>query len=403
MRKGIIMFINLERLKENLYELSRYSEAGKGITRRCFTDAYDKGLAFVRDLMEKAGLNTRIDSVGNLIGRQEGKYKGHPAIIMGSHIDTVPNGGMFDGAVGVLAGIEVVRTLREYSYSNIHPVEVISFYNEEGSAPALTGGTLGSRIMMRVIDINSFLLDNLKKINLSEENLKSAYRDPSTIKNYLELHIEQGRILYDQKIQIGIVTGIVGKKRFLATVKGKANHAGTTPMYARDDALLKALPLIKGVNDIVKQLNNNLVGTVGNIVVKPGVQNVIPGEVEVTIEFRDLEFELIDKAVARIHDLIIKIGDTEIIQVEAKNSSLMDKNVQGQIEKACKLKSLTYKYMPSGAGHDARELAKRVPSGLIFIPSIEGVSHTAEEMTDFNDINNGATVLLETFKLLDNE
>jgi len=397
------MLINASRLKNNLQELSTFSEPGKGITRRCFTDVYDKGLNYVRNLMENAGLTTRLDSVGNLIGRKKGKYNNRSAIVIGSHIDTVPNGGMFDGTVGVLGAIEVIRTLTESQYTNNYPLEVISFYNEESSAPALTGGTFGSRVMMGVININSFLLENVKKINLSEQDLQSAYRDPNTIKNYLELHIEQGRILYDQKIQIGIVTGIVGKKRYLATVKGKANHAGTTPMYDRDDALLKALPLIKGVNDIVREIGTNLVGTVGRIDVKPGVQNVIPGEVEITIEFRDLEFGTIDKAVKKMKDLINKIGDTELIEVEAKNSSLMDKNVQLQIEKACISNSFTHKYMPSGAGHDARELAKKVPSGLIFIPSIEGISHASDEMTDFDDINNGTTVLLDTVKLLDNE
>lgn len=397
------MLINVERLKKNIYELAKFSDEGKGITRLSFTETYKKGINFVRKLMEDAGLTTKVDSVGNLIGRIEGKDKDEPAIIIGSHIDTVPHGGMFDGTVGVLGGIEVIKTLKENRYRNNYPLELISFIDEEGTAPALIGGTFGSRAMMGLIDVDTDLRENLKKVNLSEDDVNSAYRDPNTIKNYLELHIEQGRILYDERIPIGIVTGIVGIWRYVATVRGTSNHAGTTPMYARDDALLKSLPLIKGVNDIAKELDKTLVGTVGKINVKPGAANVIPGEVEVTIELRELEVEIIDEAIARIKDIINKIGDIALKQIEAKHPSLMDKNVQLQIERACQSKSIKYKYMPSGAGHDAREMAKKVPSGLIFVPSREGKSHVPEELTELNDIREGVDVLLESIKLLDME
>jgi len=397
------MFINIERLKKNMYELAKFSDEGKGITRISFTESYRKGINFTRELMEDTGLITKVDSVGNLIGRIEGEDKDKSTIIIGSHIDTVPHGGMFDGTVGVLGGIEVIKILKENGYKNDHPLEMISFINEEGTASVPIGGTFGSRAMMGLIDIDADLRENLKKVNLSENDLNLAYRDPNTVKNYLELHIEQGRRLYDEKIPIGIVTGIVGIWRYVATVRGRSNHAGTTPMYARDDALLKSLPLIKGVNDITKELDKNLVGTVGKINVKPGAANVVPGEVEVTIELRELEVEMINKAIARIKDLIKKIGDTELKQIEAKDSSVMDRNVQLQIEKACQSKNIKYKYMSSGAGHDARDIAKKIPSGLIFIPSKEGISHAPEELTDWNDIREGVNVLLETVKLLDME
>ena len=226
------MLINVERLKKNIYELAKFSYEGKGITRLSFTETYKKGINFVRKLMEDTGLATKVDSVGNLIGRIEGKDKDEPAIIIGSHIDTVPHGGMFDGTVGVLGGIEVIKTLKENRYNNNYPLELISFIDEEGTAPALIGGTFGSRAMMGLIDVDTDLRENLKKVNSSEDDVNSAYRDPNTIKNYLELHIEQGRILYDERIPIGIVTGIVGIWRYVATVRGTSNHAGTTPMYA---------------------------------------------------------------------------------------------------------------------------------------------------------------------------
>ena len=239
---------------------------------------------------------------------------------------------------------------------------------------------------MGQLDINTDLKDNLKKLNLSEKDINLAYINPNTIKNYLELHIEQGRKLYDEKVPIGIVTGIVGIWRFVAIVKGKPNHSGTTPMYARDDALLKSLPLIRGVNNIAKELGKGLVGTIGKINVKPGAANVIPGEVELTIELRALEVEVVNKALDKIIDLIHKIGDTELKLIEAKKPSLMDSNVQLKIEKACQHKNIKYKYISSGAGHDARDVAKKVPSGLIFVPSKDGLSHVPEEFTDFKYI-----------------
>lgn len=398
------MLINIERLKENIYELAKFSDTTKGITRISFTETYNNGINFVRKLMADAGLTTKMDSVGNLIGRLESKNKGKKAIIIGSHIDTVPNGGMFDGTLGVLGGIEVIKVLTENGYKNNHPLEVISFINEEGSAHSLIGGTFGSGAMMGLLDINNIdFEENLKKVNLSEKDTNLGYRKPNTIKNYLELHIEQGRKLYDEKVPIGIVTGIVGIWRFIATVRGKSNHAGTTPMYARDDALLKSLPLIQGVNDVVNELGKGLVGTVGKINVKPGAVNVIPEEVELTIELRGFEVKIVNKAIDKIYDLIKKIGDSELKQFEAKEPILMDKNVQLQIEKACQYKNINYKYLPSGAGHDAKEVAKKVSSGLIFVPSKDGLSHVPEEFTNFEYIQDGVNVLLETVKILDIE
>jgi hydantoinase/carbamoylase family amidase len=397
------MLINIKRLRENIYELAKYSDKDNGVTRISFTETYNHGINFVRKLMEVAGLATKVDSVGNLIGRLESKNKDKRSIIIGSHIDTVPHGGMFDGTLGVLGGIEVIKVLIENGYRNNHPLEVISFINEEGTAYSPIGGTFGSRAMMGLIDINGYLKENIKKINLSENDLKLAYRDPNTIKNYLELHIEQGKKLYDEKVPIGIVTGIVGIWKFVATVRGKSNHAGTTPMNDRDDALLKSLPLIKGVSDIAKELGGDLVATVGKINVKPGAANVIPGEVEITIELRELKVEKANKAIERIKELVKKIGDTKLTKIEAEKPSFMNENVQLQIEKVCQCENIGYKYMPSGAGHDAREVAKKVSSGLIFIPSKDGLSHVPEEFTDFKYIQKGVNVLLKTIQLLDVE
>ncbi len=395
------MSINVERLKKNMYELAKFSDEGRGVTRLSFTKTHEHATSFVKNLMEDVGLVTEIDTVGNLIGRIEGKDKDIPAIVIGSHIDTVPQGGIFDGTLGVLGGIEVIESLRENGYENEHALEVISFVNEEGTASAPIGGTFGSRAMMGLIDMSPDLKENLRKVNLSKNDVNSAYRNPNTIKAYVELHIEQGRRLHDEGIPVGIVTGIVGIWRYIAAVKGTSNHAGTTPMCARNDALLKSLPLIKGVNDIAQESEGNLIGTVGKINVQPGVANVIPGEVEVTIELRSLEVAVINKALSRVKEIVEEIKDIDLTEIEAKKPSLMDENIQSNIETACQSKNIRYRYMSSGAGHDAREMAKKVPAGMIFVPSREGISHAPGEFTDFDDIREGLTVLLETVKLLD--
>jgi hydantoinase/carbamoylase family amidase len=395
------MPIQMSRLKRNILQLAKISDGGNGVTRRSSTKAYAEGLSFVTGLMQDAGMRVRADRIGNLIGRLEGESLRKQSIILGSHIDTVPHGGMFDGAVGVLGGIEVIKTLREEGYNNKHPLEVISFFNEEGSAPVLIGGTFGSRVMMGLIKADKRIKENLKKINLTEEDIKASFRNPKSMKFYLELHIEQGKVLFDKKISIGIVTGIVGKKRYLARIKGTPNHAGTTPMCARDDAVVNSLPLLNNFCEIVKTTDRDMVGTIGKIEVKPGAQNVIPGEVDVTLEMRHIDFAKIDKACKKLEKLMKKISKGELILVDSKSGSLMDRGIQTAIEKSCQRLGISYQYMPSGAGHDAREMAKKVPSGMIFIPSKEGISHSPEEFTEWNDIGNGVKVLLDAVKELD--
>jgi hydantoinase/carbamoylase family amidase len=391
----------MRRLKGNILQLAKITEDGIGVTRRSSTKVYAEGLSFVTRLMRDAGMKVRTDRIGNLIGKFDGENPGNPSIILGSHIDTVPHGGMFDGAVGVLGGIEVIKTLGEEGYQNTHPLEVISFFNEEGSAPALIGGTFGSRVMMGLIKADNRIKGNLKKINLTDGDIKASFRNPGSIKSYLELHIEQGRVLFDKKISIGIVTGIVGKKRYLARIKGTPNHAGTTPMYARDDAVVNSLPLLNHFYEIVKKADRDMVGTIGKIEVKPGAQNVIPGEVDITLEMRHIDFAKIEKAGKKIERLMKEIGKGELILVDSKSGSLMDKGIQTAIEKSCKRLGVNYQYMPSGAGHDAREMAKRVPSGMIFIPSKDGISHSPEEFTDWNDIDTGVKLLIAAVKELD--
>lgn len=398
------MAIQVSRLKRDILQLAKFSEGGDGITRRSSTKIYESGVNFVTGLMQDAGMTTSRDRIGNLIGHFPGEKPEQPSIIIGSHIDTVPHGGMFDGTVGVLGGIEIIRAMRETGYKNKHPMEIISFFQEEGAPlPVLIGGTFGSRVMMGLVKADKLMKENLNKINLSEKDILASRRNPAGIKCYLELHIEQGRVLFDEKISVGIVTGIVGKKRYLAKIAGTQNHAGTTPMYARDDAVVNSLPFLNNFYKAVTKIDKNMVGTIGRIDVLPGSQNIIPGEVNITLEIRHIDFAKLDQASGKLEKVMAKIPRGQMVLVDSKSGSMMDPKIREVIASNCRRLGVSYKHMPSGAGHDAQWMAKKVPCGMIFIPSRDGISHSPKEFTDWREIATGVRVLLETVKELDHE
>ena len=399
------MEINLERLKENLIDLGWIGYKGtnkdlpygdKGITRLPYTDEYKKADKFVVNLMKKAGLEICHDSVGNLFGTLSSS-KSDKHIVIGSHIDTVPQGGIFDGNLGVLGALESLQTLKENDYDNNYNLTVAAFIGEEGTE---IGGTLGSRCFTGNIELNEKEIEFFKEKGITVEEVKNTKVDKSKIKNYLEMHIEQGGILEREEIPIGIVQGIVGIARYKATIKGKANHAGTTPMNMRDDALVKASKIILKVNEIVNKIGGDLVGTVGEIEVEPGAVNVIPGKAEFTIELRDMEKENIEKVINKIKESL----DEKELMVEDilyEGSEYLDKEVQQSIKKSAKKLDYDYKEMLSGAGHDANPLSTITSAGMIFVPSHKGISHSPEEWTDWEDIKKGTEVMLETIKELD--
>jgi len=390
--------INRERLKNNLISLSKigYME-GQGITREAFTDSYTEAANFVKNLMKSAGLMVYEDPIGNIFGKYEGRQK-DKSILLGSHIDTVPNGGMFDGSLGVLGALECIQTLKENNYNCKYSIEVGAFIGEEGTQ---VGGTFGSRNFAGEFEYGKNELDYLSTVGISEEDIIKSNRDPDTIKCYLELHIEQGNILSTDEISIGVVKGIVGIAQYNAFVTGKANHAGTTPMNLRDDALVKTSEIIIKINNIVKELGSPLVGTVGYIKAYPGAVNVIPGKVEFTIELRDMNKEKVKKAMELIMESS-KDLDLTIEPLGYEWEVNMDDEIQRLIEESSKDLNYSYKYMYSGAGHDANPLSKITPSGMIFIPSKNGISHSPEEWSDWEDVEMGANVLLNTILKIDN-
>jgi N-carbamoyl-L-amino-acid hydrolase len=362
------------------------------------------------ELMTAAGLNPRIDAAGNISGRLAGSNPNLAPIVMGSHIDSVPKGGNYDGTVGSLSAVEAARILRENRIETRHPVEVLIFQNEEG-------GQFGSRLLIGAVakdDLNHVshsgktVREGIRFIGGDPDNLESVRRGSGDIAAYLEIHIEQGAILETEQINIGVVEGIVGINRYEVTIEGAANHAGTTPMGLRRDALLAGARLIEAVNRVVTSVPGSQVGTVGRIEAHPGAPNVIPGSVVLTIELRDLDWGKITDLYQQIAAEARKIEsatDTRIGLREfyANHPSPSDAHVRRLMVDATKALGLSYKLMPSGAGHDAQGMARIGPMGMIFIPSVGGISHSPKEFSRTSDIANGANVLLHTVLKLDGQ
>ncbi len=399
-----------DRLRDRLEQLSVHGRpAGgtfaDGVSRVAFSDADVAGRALVMGWMREAQLNPRIDAAGNIFGRREGTDPRLAPVLFGSHIDSVPNGGNFDGDLGSLAALEVIDKLR----STRRPLEMVVWTNEEGVA--YNNGLFGSRAAAGLLDPGEMdhvwngvpQRDALKKIGGDPDRIASARRESNYA--YIELHIEQGGNLDREKIPIGVVEGIVAIDRYDVEIRGFANHAGTTPMPDRQDALLAASELTVAVNQIVRAEPGRQVGTVGHIEVTPNAPNVIPGLVKLTVELRDLSAEKIAKLGAAIGQRAQAIATETRTTIEMKrvahhDSAIADPKLQRVIEDASAKLGFKTRRLPSGAGHDAQSMAHIGPMAMIFVPSVNGISHSPRELTRWEDCANGAAVLLETVRTL---
>lgn len=380
-----------------------------GVSRVAFSDADLAGRSYIKELMRSAGLDVRTDTAGNIIGRRAGREGSLPPILFGSHIDSVPGGGNYDGDVGVIAAIEVIELLNEHGIETRHPLEVVNFTDEEGG---LTGSrALGGKLTAEALQVMSHsgltIRDGIRHVGGDPDRLDLAVRKPGELAAYIELHIEQGAILYEEKIDIGVVEGIVGIRWWDITIEGMANHAGTTPMDRRHDAMVTAAELTLEINGIANELEGRQVATVGRIEALPGAPNVIPGKVVMSLEIRDLDaakmqkvFDLIEAEADRItsaRGTSIEFEELDVAAPPAPTDELM----RDIIASAADGLGLTYKRMPSGAGHDAQDLAHLTPIGMIFVPSVDGISHSPKEFTSAEDMANGASVLLHTVLAID--
>jgi N-carbamoyl-L-amino-acid hydrolase len=399
-----------KRMEERILKLSEFGKNPEGgVSRVAFSDADVQGRKYISTLMEQAGLKVRVDTAGNIIGRREGRDPKLPVILFGSHIDSVPHGGNYDGDVGVIGALECIEMLNEQNYTTLHPLEVIVFSDEEGGLAGSRAavGELSPEALKVVSHSGKTIGDGIRFIGGDPDKLESAKRTASEILAYLELHIEQGGILESEKINIGVVEGIVGINWWDVTVLGFANHAGTTPMNKRKDALLAAAKLVDSVNKITTSIPGRQVATVGKIQAEPGAPNVIPGKVVMSLEIRDLEKTKIDLVFRKIEEEAKRIaGETgTTISFAALDVTAIpaptDVRVRNIIQKSAQELGFTTKLMPSGAGHDAQDLARLVPIGMIFVPSIGGISHSPKEFTTAQDMANGSSVLLHAILTLD--
>ena len=374
-----------------------------GSDRIAFTDHNRIALNYLSGLMADAGMEVHTDFAGNLVGRRPGTDDSLPPLLAGSHIDTVPNGGHYDGIVGVMSAIEVARTLSDQDIELRHALEIAVWTNEEG-------GKTGSRSMDGSVAASEMDLPSLGEKNLGEgirflggdpDRLAENVRDAGSIAGYVEMHIEQGAILDRERIQIGVVDGIVGIKRWYITVHGLTNHAGTTPMDQRQDALYAASQFVTAVRHIVMDEPGRQVATVGKIEAHPGAPNVIPGRVEASLEIRDLSMDKVDLLFGRIENAAHAIGDDTGTTFDFRHyytspAASSDPRISGLVEDSANRLGLSNMHMPSGAGHDAQSFKDIAPLGMIFVPSRDGISHAPSEFTDPEDITNGANVLLHT-------
>lgn len=404
--------VNSQRLEQRITALAEFGKnAHGGLDRVAFSDADIRGRKYLISLMKDAGLDVRVDEAGNIIGHREGQEPDLPPIMFGSHSDTVPDGGKYDGALGVLGAIECAQVLNEQNIQTKHPLEVVVFTDEEG-------GLVGSRAMTGTLTLDALEVVSHSKKTIRQgiidlggnpEKLDRVARKDGDIKAFLEIHIEQGKILETKNIDIGVVEGIVGISWWNITIEGFSNHAGTTPMDMRQDALLAASHLIIAVNRVVTSVSGRQVGTVGRIKAEPGAPNVIPGKVVMSLELRDLSGEKIQSLYEKIEKEAQTIAQQTDTQISFSSIDAMaipaptDPRIRKYIDESAKELDLSTLYMPSGAGHDAQDMAKIAPTGMIFIPSVGGISHSPKEYSRPEDIVNGVNVLLHTILKIDQE
>ena len=397
------------RLNQRMRRLESFgANAAGGIDRVAFSDANIEALDWMAGLLVESGFSPSIDFAGNLIARKPGSSPELPSIMLGSHIDSVPGGGNYDGQVGSMGALEVAATLADAAYTTRHPLEISIFSNEEG-------GKTGSRALagevetfeLDIVTASGFTIaDGIQRLGGNPDRLEELRRRDGSVEAFLELHIEQGAVLDADEIDIGVVEGIVGIMRWTVIVDGSTNHAGTTPMDRRSDAMVGAARFIDLVHTTARRMPGRQVATVGRLEAEPGAPNVIPGRVTMTLEIRDLSMAGIERVFNEISGNSVRITEEtgtrfsfqRFYTSRAAPTALWIREI---IETSAQGLGLSTHRMPSGAGHDAQSIALFAPVGMIFIPSVAGVSHAPDEHTTPQDVVNGANVLLQTLLELD--
>ncbi|WP_286831676.1 MULTISPECIES: Zn-dependent hydrolase [Kordiimonas] len=399
--------ISVQRIERDLLALSKfgYNEADKGIYRQGFSDVDMEARRWVMNLMAELGMETRMDGAGNVIGRYGPKDK--PAVMVGSHLDTVPAGGLFDGALGVMAGIECVRAIKENDIELDYPIEIVGTAEEEGRF----GGMLGAQALAGCLtmdwlegakDANGVLLkEAMAAHGMNHLDALHAYRNRENLRAFIELHVEQGPVLEAKEKTIGVVDGISGVFKWMVRLIGKADHAGTAPMDMRSDAFLGLADFAHEIQRIIDEEGTDRSRiTIGHVALKPGFPHTVPGEVDFTIVGRDLDGEVMKGLANACRRVLSSIARKNRLMFEYEQMSWLEPQycsgkVTDLIEANTKKRGYSYMRMPSGAGHDVQFLARVTDAGLIFVPSVKGVSHAPDEWTHWVDVERGANVLLD--------
>lgn len=394
---------NIEKHLRSLREFT--STSGNGVTRFPFTKEAKMAVQYLEDEMKNIGLETRIDESGAVIGRLEGKKK--RTIIIGSHYDSVKYGGEFDGIAGIVCGLEVARLLKEKDFSPKYSIEIIGTNDEEGAR--FKSGFFSSKAMLgqlKVSDLKEFkdsdkisIYDAMKEYGLNPEAIYEAKRELDNIKAFLEIHIEQGPVLEKHEKDIGIVDTIVGMQRYMVTIQGRADHAGTTPMDMRIDAVEVAAKIISNIGDIARTYKN-AVATVGSMKVLPNEINTIAQNVTFSIDIRSTKQETVNSIYEKIKEQIENITSSynskySITNTLCVNPVDMNEELKEKIEESCIKRNFLYEHINSGAGHDSLPMAEAVDTAMIFVPSKAGRSHCKEEFTSYEHLAKATLVALD--------
>jgi len=397
------MRIDRGRLESTIEELGRVGATARGgLTRLALSDEDRQGRDLMVAWMRRAGLRVTVDQMGNIFGERAGE-PGRPPVMMGSHVDSVPTGGKYDGQLGVLCALEAIRTLNDHRVRTRHPVTLVIFTNEEGARfqPAMiASGVLAGKIPLE----DAYNARDKDGLRLVDELERIGYLGaepcvPRPVRAYLELHIEQGPQLEEEGLAVGVVEGIVAIAWSRLTIHGVQDHAGPTPMRIRHDALVAAAEVVGGVRGIARELGGALVTTVGALTVTPNIPNAIPGRVALSIDMRDPSDATLDRARQRLDHVVAEACRREGVTYELEHYwrvpyTPFDPEVVAAVERAAGAAGARHRRILSGAGHDAQYMAAIGPAGMVFVPSRDGRSHCEEEFTTMDDIEYGANTLL---------
>ncbi|MGX7393596.1 Zn-dependent hydrolase [Carnobacterium mobile] len=404
---------NRNRIKTILEELSKFTATpGAGTTRLSYSPEDQLARTYLKKQMKQVGLKVREDAVGNIYGRLEGKDASLPAVMVGSHFDSVPNGGSFDGPAGVVTGLEVAALFQENQLQPVYPLEVIAMVEEEGSR--FGSGLLGSRMLAGQVSAESLtsmkdkdgisVNEAMLALGFNGNQLTEARRTAKDVKAFIELHIEQGPVLEEAGEDVGILETIVGMTEIKVTITGRAGHAGTTPMNARQDALAATVQIVADLPQLAMDAAEATVLTIGKLTVYPNGANVIPNVVVFTVDVRSKSEACVQSVIQQVKTIIQtktpKGITAEIEEMLYEKPVQLSEKIHQQLRANSEALGLKSRSMVSGAGHDAMIFAGFTEVGLVFVPSKDGLSHTPEEWTDYEQVQKGIEVVYETVKQL---